>query len=238
MRCPAPVPPQPNVINLKPSGHLEHLKAKHPFPRAKAKLGKPVPQGESTEGTDNWHTTAFPSHLVWKVLQLSEHLKDDADVTEVIMLAADLVLDEAQSTALKARLASGDLTLPVSKTVKHARQKLDVLSMHWMARIYEAFDIWAYDVIDSSPQRGWNFLVVRTDEFAFPKGISDKARLAITLDHVYMRRTCPLTCLGYGRGGLADKIYNYTHGGCLDTQDLTRWAVPFLTPHADSRHNY
>ena len=94
--------------------------------------------------------------------------------------------------------------------------------MHYMADIYEKFDVWAFDMIDSSPQKGWHFLVIRTDEFAFPKCLSHRARLAIVLDHVYMRRTAPLTCLGYGKAGLAEKVSNYAHAGCLETGRLAR----------------
>ena len=101
--------------------------------------------------------------------------------------------------------------------------------MHYMAEVYRNHDVTAYDIIDSSPQSGWNFLVIRSDEFVYPSGASPIDRLKINLDKIYTRRTLPLTCLGYGKAGIAQKLQNYVHGGMLETQDLDRWPGPIAS---------
>jgi len=165
---------------------------------------------------------------MWKVLQLSQELKESADLTKVIRLAADLALPEDEAAALQAKLASGAISTPSPQIITRAKQNLDVVAMLYMAKIYEEFDVWAFDMIDSSPQRGWNFLVVRTDEFVFPKAMPDRARLAVDLATVYQRRTAPITCLGYGKAGLAEKLSNYAHAGCLETQNINRWGSSII----------
>ena len=90
-----------------------------------------------------------------------------------------------------------EIRIPKTAAIRNAKQKLDVLAMHYMAWVYNNFNMLAYDIIDSSPQRGWNFLVTRTDEFCIPKGLTPKQRMLLNLGDVYIRRTLPLSCLGY-----------------------------------------
>ena len=61
--------------------------------------------------------------------------------------------------------------------------------MHWSTEVYNTHDVAAYDTIDSSPQQGWNFLVIRTDEFLYPRDTTPIGRLQIDLGHIYQRRT-------------------------------------------------
>jgi len=120
-------------------------------------------------------------------------------------------------------LVTPKVRIPCRTAVENAKQKLDIITMHWMAEVYRQYDVTAYDVIDSSPQAGWNFLVIRSDEFLYPLDANPLIRLQLDLGTIFQRRTLPLTCLGYGRGGIVDKLSKYVHVGNLESQNFDRW---------------
>ena len=107
--------------------------------------------------------------------------------------------------------------------MENGKQKLDIMAMHWMAEVYRVYDVTSYDVMDSSPQAGWNFLVIRSDEFLYPRDATPLHRVQLDLGTIFQRRTLPLTCLGYGRAGIVDKLSNYVHVGHMESQDFDRW---------------
>ena len=173
-------PPRPNILAELPN----------------QLTGKPV--NAKTEAADeDWYTSAFPPLVMWQVLQMCEELKETADIRKVVKLALQMVLSPAEAKIYTDRLDSREIRIPKAGAIRNAKQKLDVLAMHYMAWVYDNFNVLAYDIIDSSPQRGWNFLVTRTDEFCIPKTLTPKQRMALDLSDVYMQRTLPLSCLGY-----------------------------------------
>jgi hypothetical protein len=188
-----------------------------------------VPQGRcvhsnSTDIRDNdWTCATFDAKLMLTVLRLASKIKPMSDITDIVMLAAEIALKPDELGAFTDRIESGIIRLPGTRTVRRGKQRMDIMAMHWVAQLYKEHDVTAYDIIDSSPQGGWNFLIIRTDEFLFPKDASPLARIQTNLASIFHRRTMPVTCLGYGRGGLVDKLANYVHCGHLETQDLERW---------------
>ena len=147
-------------------------------------------------------------------------------IKEVVLLAAEFHMDANALAKLKSDIESKKVREPECSSLMNAKVKLDVMHMHWMAEVYKKYDVTAYDIIDSSPQFGWNYLVIRTDEFMYPRNASALDRLKISLDDIYTRRTLPLSCLGYGKAGIVQKLQNYIHAGLLETQDPDRWLGP------------
>ena len=162
-----------------------------------------------------------------KALKLSNQMKNDDDMEGAVLLACEMVLEPTALDQLRNDIKSGKVRVPGKGALRTAKQKLDVVAMHWMVQQYASYDISAYDIIDSSPQNGWNFLVVRTDEFLFPKNASFWVRLTLDLGTIFQQRTLPLTCVGYGKGALHIKLGNYCHSGLLESQDLDKWLSNF-----------
>jgi hypothetical protein len=185
--------------------------------------GKCVRSNSANINNNDWINATFDAKLMLTTLRLASKIKPSSDITEIIILAGEIALKPDEFADLKGRIESGTTRLPTIKTVNQGKQKLDIMAMHWVAQLYKEHDVTAYDIIDSSPQGGYNFLIIRTDEFLFPIGASSLDRIKISLASIFHRRTMPVTCLGYGRGGLVDKLANYVHCGYLETQDLERW---------------
>jgi hypothetical protein len=183
-----------------------------------------VKANESATGFD-WVSTGFEANIMLTAMKLSMKLKSADCIDDVVLLAAELHMNADQLEKLKSDIALKRIRLPKLGTILNAKIKLDVLAMHYMAEVYRDHDVTAYDIIDSSPQGGWNFLVIRSDEFVYPRGASPLDRLKTNLGKIYTRRTLPLTCLGYGKAGIVQKLQNYVHGGMLETQDLDRWPL-------------
>jgi hypothetical protein len=149
-------------------------------------------------------------------------MKTADDMKGSILLAAELCMNDSAYTQLVADIEAKCIRIPTVGVIANAKIKLDIMAMHWLREVYRTHDVAADDTIDSSPQMGWNFLVVRTDEFLYPLGTTALGRLQIDLGRIYQRRTLTITCLGYGKAGLVQKLENYVHCGCLETQDLER----------------
>jgi hypothetical protein len=171
---------------------------------------------------DDWHATPFDAKTMFAALQLGHHTKNAACLQSVCILATELSYGASAAAQLKADIERKHTRIPGRLALTRAKVKLDILAMHWMSHVYATHDIAAYDMIDSSPQGGWNFLVMRTDEFLYPRGCTALGRLQTDVHKIHQRRTLPITCLGYGKAGLVQKMQNYVHAGRLESQDLHR----------------
>ena len=188
------------------------------------KKGRPVRATYEVTG-DDWHVTPFDAKTMFAALQLGHHMKQAADLQSVCILATELSYGTSAAAQLQADIKMNHTRIPGKHAVTNAKVKLDILAMHWMSHVYATHDVAAYDMIDSSPQGGWNFLVMRTDEFLYPRDCTALGRLQIDVHKIHQRRTLPITCLGYGKAGLVQKLQNYVHAGRLESQDLHRWPI-------------
>lgn len=159
---------------------------------------------------------SFPPAILWKALELKSHAKGASRIRDIIILAAQLVLPPEQAAAISADVKSGALRLPSRWTLDRAQKQLDICSLHFQRHLFARFDVICMHMLDASPQRGWNFLVARTDDFRMPKDLPHEDRLSLPLGSIMSRRTLPLTCLGYGSAGLAEKLACYIHMGRME----------------------
>eukprot|EP00959_Pyramimonas_sp_CCMP1952_P061605 1287394-Pyramimonas_sp.AAC.1 len=98
-----------------------------------------------------------------------------------------------------------------------------------MAMMYERVMLekhvtWRYLMPDSSPQGGWNFLVVRCDEFAFPANATATEILNTRLETVHKQKTLPVMVLGRGAASEVHKTCKIIHAGrCNSGKLFDKW---------------
>lgn len=88
--------------------------------------------------------------------------------SEVASMVFDVCLSAPAALELKQKLASGDLRLPGYGALRWANIKLDLMSMFWRRKQFDAHSVTSYLYIDASPQGGYNYLVARVDEIMPP----------------------------------------------------------------------
>ena len=74
------------------------------------------------------------------------------------------------------------------------------------------FETWRYPQVDASEQAGWNFIITRSDDVDFPKGLSAVAKLKL-LDECqcgFRKRTMGMQVLGYACATLPHKIEKFS----------------------------
>ena len=82
----------------------------------------------------------------------------------------------------------------------------------WEREGFEEYDFWRYLGPDSSPQLGYNWLVLREDVFTFNKSTySLEAQAFADLNSVFLSKTLPLSVIGRGRGTLVAKAWKLSN---------------------------
>eukprot|EP00959_Pyramimonas_sp_CCMP1952_P101381 2120707-Pyramimonas_sp.AAC.1 len=84
--------------------------------------------------------------------------------------------------------------------MREARVQFDFLSSGYLGSRQNDFANWIYLNPDSSPQLGWNWLVVREDKFSWPKDESLEATMASNFNSKVQSRTRRLSTIGRGHG--------------------------------------
>ena len=88
-----------------------------------------------------------------------------------------------------------------------SRVRLDVMAILYERMLAKSFRFTRYILMDSSPQRGYNFLCVREDRVAIPVDqlLSPEMRANFDINSGFQTRLCPLSTLGVGNAGLVKK---------------------------------
>ena len=139
-------------------------------------------------------------------LELAANLRPTAKIGDALAASAEIFFG-APAVGFKKKLRDGVVPLPSLNTMKIARLKLDLLSMIWQQKLFVRFDYLIYSLIDSSPQLGYNFLVVIEDQVRVPWAATwDLAkRMALILNEHWESVLQPFSSLGLGRASTLNK---------------------------------
>ena len=139
-------------------------------------------------------------------LELASNLKPSAEMKNVLSASAALFFGDA-GKSLVVDLQQGKVPLPSLQTMKVARLRLDLLSMVWEQHLFLRFDLLIYQLVDSSPQLGYNFLVVLEDVVRIPQELTRDLlrRAAFILNDNWVPIVQALSSLGLGKASAVSK---------------------------------
>ena len=150
-----------------------------------------------------------PIHVIAS-LELRGLLKPSASLKDVFTTVGSFLFGrEASDVFSPAALAS--VQLPSIDIQREGRIRLDVISILWERHIFNSYYAWRYLSPDSSPQLGWQWLVLREDSFRFNKVDFSSEQDAFTrgnFNAALQSRTCTLSTFGRRRGSLVKKCTN------------------------------
>jgi len=139
-------------------------------------------------------------------------------------------LQEAVRLSLKVAGAGADVDLgmlpELRETIRRWRIKLDICTMLWQRHLLATSRPSQGDTLrflnwDSSPQGGYNYLIIVEDVFMRPLGrVGDNPVENLT----WVRRTMPITVIGQGKASVAGKLSKAVHSAKLESgQYFNEW---------------
>jgi len=145
-------------------------------------------------------------------MDLAEKLKPSATMNDTLSTCAMLFFGDG-GTTLASKLSAGAIPLPTASTLKMARLKLDMLSMIFQQKLFLRFDFLIYQLIDSSPQLGFNFLITVEDQIRIPWPATwDLARrAALDLNEHFVTLLQAFASLGLGKANTLVKTVTTTN---------------------------
>ena len=130
---------------VTPRGHCYHAgliralqehrsSASHQAPPRQDIDTDPEPDGEDPEPdpADNFDQSSYSFERMVAALRLSSLLKNADNLIDAVKLAAELVLEPEESSAVCSRIDSGALKLPRADALHRAARKLDCLESLWV----------------------------------------------------------------------------------------------------------
>ena len=173
---------------------------------------------KETAGAINHRYTAA---AMLSFLDLSSSLKPSAKIEHVLAASSNIFFGE-EGRDLQKTLRDGEVPLPCLGTLRVARQKLDFLSMVWQQKLFLRWDLLVYQLLDASPQLGYNFLVVLEDHVRVPKSCSYDLlrRCALDLNKHWGTILLAFSSLGFGHASTVKKT--------VTTTNLLLMSVPTL----------
>lgn len=113
-------------------------------------------------------TYTFTPEVILKALQMQSLLKTGADMTRVFMLAAEMIMTPASLRFFKQQLELDQHRLPQRSILYDAKHKLVTLEMLYERHRHTDTVFSRHWSPDSSPQGGWNFLVIIESRCSWP----------------------------------------------------------------------
>ena len=176
----------------------------------------PSPQEDKAHGGPK-HRPMFPVTLVLRAVELAKYLRNGDNMRHVVTLACQMAGCEPPDES--AMPACGE-------TLRRWRVKLDCMTMLWHRRLLQlphAGDCLRFLNIDSSPQGGYNFLIIVEDIIYRPPLNVSEFDSPLT-NFTWHRRTKPAIVMGSGRAKVVDKTAKTVHSATLEAGDkLDLW---------------
>ena len=148
---------------------------------------------------------------------LRRYLRDgDTDLRVIVDLAASLGL-HAEGEKIKAALRDGTIKLPKRKVLCTTTHKLTCIDLLWQRELHAEFNFSRHWMIDSSPQKPYNFLPFLERRFGWDKRLSPAECIELDLTQIHEFRHKPLTTLGYGTEGSLYKGCNCMHASLVES---------------------
>ena len=139
-------------------------------------------------------------------LRLAASMKPQARLNDVVADAAEILFGSV-TKPLQIELRSGQHQMPSEDVLRVARVRLDIMTILFERKLWLRFEYRRYISCDSSPQLGHNFLCVREDRVGIPRdeNVGALFRAKYDLNQNFESRIMPLSTLGLGHAGLANK---------------------------------
>lgn len=145
-------------------------------------------------------------------LQLASNLKPTASVKDALAACAPILMG-AEGDSVAGDLRGDKYHLPSVKMLRAARLRLDYMHMIFEQKLFLRCDARHYQLMDSSPQLGFNFLCTIVDTIYIPAAhaVNIHLRVAADLNDHWSSESAPLSSLGVGKSSLVKKSMNSLH---------------------------
>lgn len=198
--------------------------------------------GTSSAGTSqvlaHLHSLAIPTHggiithryspeTLIAATQLDRLLKPGVDLGHALARSVGLLFPGAAGAQIIQDLNSKDITLPSESRLRDIRLRIDLLSAKWEQETGDRDRHWRYINPDSSPQLGWDWLIVREDKFTFPKDKyeTEDCQMSANFNDVYSSRTCRISTLAKGHASKVKKAHNISTGFKIESKSTASYDV-------------
>jgi hypothetical protein len=145
-------------------------------------------------------------------LKLGKNLKPSANMCDALAASAEILLGAVGQT-LAARIQNRELHLPSLDLLRASRMRMDYLSIMFQRQLFLRGTALVYQLVDSSPQLGFDILAVILDKIFIPhaQSLNIVLRLGLDLNANFSSQICPLSSVGSGNSSCIVKTQNTAH---------------------------
>jgi hypothetical protein len=153
-------------------------------------------------------THRFEPATMLKSLLLKSKMKASQTLQSILAVSSWFLFGPDASQSIAEELPR--VTLPSDGRLREATVRLELLATLHSRNDSQKHITWRYLNPDSSPQLGWDWLVMREDTFKFSKDIytCDEELVCADFNQAYDSNTTMLSTLGRGRSQLIKKTFN------------------------------
>ena len=152
---------------------------------------------------------AFTPEAILRCLDASQHLRPAAKLKDVVSASATILLGAAAED-LSRSIREGAYPLPSLSMMRSARQRLDLLGILWQQKHFLRGKTMVYQMVDASPQLGYNIQCAIEDTFTIVNAQSISLLSHVDLNDIatFSSMVCSLSSLGLGKAGLIKTSIN------------------------------
>ena len=145
----------------------------------------------------------FTVECVLEALTLAREMRPGASLKKVLSSSARLLLGK-NGQGIAKHIVDGKFPLPSAALLRSSRVRLDLMDILFQQRYFMSGRYRHYQLVDSSPQLGYNILAVIEDTFVIPEAHTVEIHrfLAENASDHYFSWICPLSSSGLGKAGL------------------------------------
>ena len=162
----------------------------------------------------------YSPHTLIRSLELKRHMRAGAKVDDVLIASAALLLGDAAGHDVERQIGQGGCALPSVALLRVARIRLDILGILFHQKQWLRTQSLEYDLVDSSPQLGYNILAVIEDTIIVPETHTLTAHMEISSALQLSSQMCPLSSLAFGKAGLLKKSQNHVNISLMQSGTL------------------
>jgi hypothetical protein len=142
---------------------------------------------------------------------------------KIIRLALRLSVSEGIVEATMKAIDDGMVRVPNKDTLQKCEHRMNLLDILWQRELLDQFEFARHWQGDSSPQGGYNLLVVLEDRIRWAKG-----RIVLELEFEELGEKIEkhhrlVTALGYGTVDVKYKAGNVQHGAAVESGSIAKY---------------
>ena len=150
----------------------------------------------------------YAPSTILDALEMKSKLKSGISIAEGLKAAVPLLLPRGIARQVVEEMA--DEAFPSDSRLREASIRVELLNCLYERKQNRIHTTWRYLNPDSSPQLGWDWLVIREDSWSFPnEEYTCNEQIAdANFNRDFKSQTNMLSTLGRGHGGLLKKAFN------------------------------